>query len=296
MLKMGVTIIADAVSNLFFDIRKAKKLNIRIMNLHLHVGDKEFLCYDKDLNLDEFLKHYYEKMKEDVEVQTSLASPGDYEKAFKEEIEMGNRVICFSMASGISGTYNSACLARDLVNEEFKEEKVAVIDSMTAGFGEGLQAIHAYELVEEGKSFEEVVKEAEDFKHYVRSDFTVDDIKYLVKTGRVPKALARFMNLLKIKVMLKRSDKSNIAFAGSAIGKNGAITSLVKTVASNIDTSLNQIIYITHCNAIEDANKLKDLLEKRGLKNIEIYDYDVISGAHIGPGSLAIFYVGKKAY
>ena len=293
---MSVTVIADAVSNLFFDIRKKKNLDIRIMNLHLRMNDREFVCYDENLNLEEFLKHYYENMSEGVEVKTSLASPGEFEKVFKEEIEKGNKVICFTMASGISGTYNSACLARDLIKDETGKDDITVIDSMTAGFGEGLQAIHAYELVKAGKTYEEVVKEAEAFKHFVRSDFTVDNIKYLVKTGRVPSVLARFMNLLKIKVMLKRSDKSNIAFAGSALGKTAAISTLAKTVTTNIDTKLDQIIYITHCNCIEDANKLKDILEKKGLKNIEIYDYDVISGAHIGPGSLAVFYVGKKAY
>ena len=293
---MGVTIIADAVSNLFFNIREAKKLDIRIMNLHLRVGDKEYICYDENLNLEEFLKHYYESMANGVECQTSLPSPGSYEEAFREELAKGNKVICFTMASGISGTYNSACLARDLLKEETGKDDIAVIDCMTAGFGEGLQAIHAYELVQAGKTFEEVVKEVENFKHYVRSDFTVDNIKYLVKTGRVSKALARFMSLLKIKVMLKRSDKSDICFAGSAIGRTGAITTLAKTVISNIDEKLDQIVYITHCNCLEDAEKLKDMLVKKGVKNIEIYDYDVISGAHIGPGSLAIFYVGKKPY
>ena len=84
---------------------------------------------------------------------------------------------------------------------------------MTAGFGEVLQAIHAYELAKQGKSFEEIVKTCEEYKHFVRSDFTVDQIKHLIKTGRVSKTLAKFMSVLNIKVMLKRSSESNIAFA-----------------------------------------------------------------------------------
>ena len=155
---MGIKIIADAASNLFGSILKEKNLDIKVMSLHLTVGDKEYLCYDDEIDIKEFSKSYYEQIAEGAEVKTSLVGPGQFEEVFKEEIKRGNKVICFTMAKGISGTYNSACVARDTVNEETKEESVVVIDSMTAGFGEGLQAIRAYELVLEGKSFEEIVK------------------------------------------------------------------------------------------------------------------------------------------
>ena len=293
---MKIKIIADAVSNLFPNIIKEKGLDIRVIPLKLRQGDKEYSCYEDHMDVASFSKQYFQNMADGMETKTSLASPGMYMEIFKEEIAKGNKVICFTMAAGISGTYNSACLARDEINKEYDEPMVDVIDCMTAGFGEGLQVIHAFELVQEGKSFDEIVKECESFKHIVRSDFTVDNIKYLVSTGRVSKTMARFLRLLNIKVLLKRSEKSDIAFAGSAIGKNNAIKQLSKTILENIDLSKDQIVYITHCNIIEDAEKLKDMLVKGGVKNIEIYDYDVISGAHIGPGSLAAFYIGKESY
>ena len=293
---MKIKIIADAVSNLFPNIIEEKKLDIRVIPLKLRQGDKEYSCYEDSMDVSSFSKQYFQNMADGMETKTSLASPGMYIDIFKEEIAKGNKVICFTMASGISGTYNSACLARDEINKDYDEPMVDVIDCMTAGFGEGLQVIHAYEMVQEGKTFDEIVKECESFKHFVRSDFTVDNVKYLISTGRVSKTMARFLRLLNIKVRLKRSDKSDIAFAGSAIGKNNAIKQLGKTILENIDFSKDQIVYITHCNSIEDAEKLKDMLSKGGVKNIEIYDYDVISGAHIGPGSLAAFYVGKESY
>ena len=293
---MAVKIIADAVSNLFDYIRKDKNLDIKIMSLHLTIGSHEYLCYEDKIDIKEFSKKYYELMAEGEEVKTSLVGPGQFEEAFREEVEKGNKVVCFTMAKGISGTYNSACVARDAINEEKKEKVVEVIDCMTAGLGEGLQAIHAYELAQEGKSFEEIVEEAESFKHFVRSDFTVDNIKYLLKTGRVGKALARFVKILNIKILLKRNEESKIAFAGSAIGMNNAIKQLSKTVIENIDTTKEQIVYITHCNVMDKALRLKDALNNAGINNIEIYDYDLISGAHIGPGSLAVFYVAKDQY
>ena len=121
-------------------------------------------------------------------------------------------------------------------------------------------------------------------------------IKFLINTGRVSKALARFIHLLNIKILLKRNSESKIAFGGSAIGMNNAIKQLSRLVIDNIDMSVDQIVYITHCNVIENANKLKSILTDAGIKNIEIYDYDLISGAHIGPGSLAVFYVAKESY
>ena len=293
---MGVTIIADAVSNLFQDILKEKNLNIRVMSLHLKIGDKDYSCYDDPIDIKEFSKTYYEEMAKGADVKTSLVSPGNFEEAFEEEIAKGNKVVCFTMAKGISGTYNSACLAKDTVNEKHQGTYVEVIDCMTAGLGEGLQAIHAYELTKEGKTFEEIVKECEEFKHYVRSDFTVDNIKFLLKTGRVGKALARFVHLLNIKILLKRNEESKIAFAGSAVGINNAIKQLAKIVINNIDMNKEQTVYITHCNVIDNANKLKVILEEAGIKNIEIYYYDLMSGAHIGPGSIAVFYVAKDAY
>ena len=294
---MAIKILCDAVSNLFEYILKEKNLeDVKVMNLHLKIGTHDYRCYDDPIDIREFSKTYYDLMDKGEEVKTSLVSPGDYEEIFREEVKKGNKVLCFTMAKGISGTYNSACLSRDLINEEFKGHHVEVIDTMTAGFGEGLQVIRAHELAKSGMDFEELVKNCEEFKHYVRSDFTVDNIKYLLKTGRVGKALARFVHLLNIKLLLKRNEESKIAFAGSAVGTNNAMKQLVKLVLDKIDMNVDQTVYVTHCNVMDKALKLKEMLEAGGVKKIEIYDYDLISGAHIGPRSLAIFYVNKEPY
>ena len=293
---MAIKIIADAVSNLYKDILENKKLDVKIMNVCLRVEDKEYRVYDDIEDVHEFSKSYYKMMKEGKKFQTSLVSTGEYYEAFKEEVTKGNNVICFTMAAGISGTYQSACIARDMINNACKENRVAVIDCMTAGLGEGLQVIHAYELTKQDKPFEELVKELEEYKHYVRSDFTVDDIKFLLKTGRVMKTLARFANFLNIKILLKRNEHSKIAYAGHAKGKEKAINQLVKTVIDNINNEIEQTVYITHCDVIDQANQIKKELENNGIKNIEIYDYDIISGAHIGPGSIAVFYIAKEQY
>ena len=292
---MGIKIICDAVSNLFKNVVLDKNLDVKVMNIHLDIGDKEYNCYDDDLDIESFSKYYYEMMDEGIEPKTTLVNPQSYIDAFEEEISKGNQVICFTMAKGISGTYNSALMAMNEINEKYNQEMVYVVDSMTAGLGEGLQVIHADELVKAGKSFEEIKTEVERYKLRVRSDFTVGNVKYLIKTGRASKTLAKFVNFLKIKVLLKHNNESKIALLGTAIGKVKAIIKLANTVIEKIDRTIEQTIYITHCNVIEDAIVLKELLVKAGIKNkIEIYYYDLVSGAHIGPGSLATFYLAKE--
>lgn len=291
---MGVSIIADAVSNLFPEILKENNLNIRVMNMHLTIGDREYNCYNDPIDIKEFSKTYFQMMEDGYKASTTLINSYDFTEAFEEEIAKGNKVICFCMAKGISGTYNSAVIAADEINEKYKEEMVHVIDSMTAGLGEGMQAIHADELVKAGKSFEEIVEECERYKLFVRSDFTVDNIKFLVSTGRVSRLLAKFINLINVKVLLKHNEESKIAFAGSVLGRKNSMKKLTKLVLNKIDTEIEQVVYITHCACMEDALKLQELLEEGGVKNIKIYDYDLISGAHIGPKSLAIFYIAKE--
>ena len=292
---MGIKVFCDAGSNLYRDILEQKNLDIKVMNMHLTIGDEEYNCYDDPIDIGEFSKTYYERIGNGELTRTTLINPNEWYQAFDEEVKKGNKVICFTMAKGISGTFQSACLAAQEINEHYNDEVAYVIDSMTCGFGEGLQAIHAFELVQKGKSFDEIKKECDAYKLNVRSDFTVDNIKFLLRTGRVGKALAKFANLLNIKVLLKHNDESKIAFAGSVIGRKNSIKKLGKLVLDKIDLKEEQVIYITHCNVYEDALKLKTMLEEGGVKfPIEIYYYDLISGAHIGPGSLAVFYVAKK--
>ena len=290
---MSISIVADAVSNLFPEIIKKKNLDVIVMNMHLTIGDKEYNCYNDELDIREFSKTYYDLMDQGKKASTALVNTFDFLTVFEREIEKGNQVICFTMAKGISGTYNSALMAANEINEKYNKKMVHVIDSMTAGLGEGLQAIHADELVKQGLSFEELIKACEEYKLNVRSDFTVGNIKYLISTGRASRLLAKFINLIHVKILLKHNDESKIAFLGTAMGRKNSIKKLAKLTLEKIDKSIDQVVYITHCNILDDALEFEKLLKDRGVKHTEIYDYDLISGAHIGPKSIAVFYVAK---
>ena len=291
---MAIKIYADAGSNLFKDIIEKRNAEIKVVNMSLTIDEKIYQCYEDDINVDQFSHSFYQKMREGSIIDTSQVTPYTYEEAFRKDVEDGHQIICFVMAKGISGTYNSACIARDTINKEKGKEVVYIVDSATAGFGEGLQALHAYELVKKGMSFKDLCYECEKFKFQVRSEFTVGDIKYLIKKGRVSALLAKFINFLRIKFILKGSNKSKIEVAGKVSGRKMALKRLAETCLAKIRHPEKQTVYISHCDAYDDALSIKNYLTDHGVSNVEIYFYDLITGAHIGPDSLAIFYVGEN--
>lgn len=291
---MAIKIYADTASNLYPALLKQKNIDIHVLKMPLLVGDETFMCYEEDADIEEMSTRFYKAVEEEKEIKTSLINPDTFINEFKDDVEKGNQIICFIMAKGISGTYQSACLAANEINDQKGQVMVRIVNTATAGLGEGLQAIHAYEMVQQGKSFDDIVREAEVFRWKVRSEFTVDNIKYLGKTGRVKPIVAKLANLFKIKVMLNGSYESAIAMTGKVIGRIASIKKLAKQCLEHINKKIKQIIYITHCNAKEDAEMLKKLLIDGGLKDIEIYPYDLITGSHVGPGTIALFYVGNN--
>ena len=291
---MAIKIYADAGSNLFENIIQKRNADIKIINMSLTIDDHVYSCYEDEIDVDQFSRSFYQKMREGKKINTSQITPYTYLEAFKEDIAQGHQIICFVMAKGISGTYNSACTARDIINKEQGKEMVYIVDSATAGFGEGLQAIKAYELVKKGLDFKTICYECEKFKYKVRSEFTVGDIKYLISKGRVSALLAKFINFLRIKFILKGSNKSKIEVAGKVNGRKMALKRLAETCIAKIKNPESQTVYISHCDVYDDALTVKNYLVDHGVKNVEIYFYDLITGAHIGPDSLALFYVGSN--
>lgn len=289
---MAIKIYTDASSNLFKKILDKKGLDIVVLPMTLEIGDKKYVCYKDDIDVEEMSKDFYSKMEEGLKPKTSLISPGLFMEACQEEIKNGNKVIYVSLASGISGSYQSAKMIKDQINEEYNDYLVDVVDSKTAGFGEGMIASKAYEYVKEGLEFSEVVKKTNEYVFKVRSEFTVDSIQYLAQTGRVSKITSAIASVLSIKPLLYGSNEGKIEMTSKVRGRNMAINTLVDQVIKHIKDK-NSLVYIAHCNSIDNANKLKNLLNKADINNIEIYFYDLVTGAHVGPGTIAVFYEGE---
>lgn len=289
---MSIKIFTDASSNLFKEILKNKDMDITVLPMTLELDDKKYVCYSDDIDVDLMSKEFYTKMKEGHKPKTSLVSPGVFDEVVREEVENGNKVIYVSLSSGISGSYQNACMIANQINEEYKEKMVDVIDSRTAGFGEGMIAIKAFMYAKDGLSLDEVIEKTNEYLFSVRSEFMVDSIKYLAQNGRVSKITAAFASILGIKPLLYGSAEGKIEVTSKARGKKMAINNLASQVIEYIKDK-ESTVYIGHCDDIEGANKLKDLLCEKGINNVEIYYYDLVTGAHVGPGSIAVFYEGE---
>ena len=290
---MAISIFTDASSNLFASFLKERGSLIHVIPMPLRIGDKEYLCYDSTLDAETFSHDFYAQMREGATIKTSLPSPGLLEEEVRQEIDKGNQVVFVTLSHGISGTYQSAKLIADAINEEKDSFVMGVIDSKTAGFGEGMIALYAESLAKLNYSLDDVMKMTEEYVMKVRSEFTVDSLKYLAATGRISKLNAALGNVLMIKPLLYGSEEGKITVTQKAIGRKNTIKKLLNQVEENaIDKSKK--VFITHCDALEEALEMKASLLEKGFQDIEVYFYDLITGAHVGPGTLAVFYEGAN--
>ena len=290
---MNVRIYTDAGSNLFKNVLFKRNADIVVLPMTLRLENKEYHCYSDDIDVNAMSKEFYSAMKNGAKPQTSLTSPGLFEEKVKEEIANGNEVLYVTLSSGISGTFNAATLVAQELNQKEGKEVVRIVDSKTAGLGEGMIALYAEKLAKEGLSLEEVASKTEIYRDTVRSEFTVDSIRYLANTGRVSNVTAILASVLMIKPLLYGSPEGKIVVTSKVQGRKNSIKKLASQVLEHV-TDKEKLVYIAHCDSLKDAEELERLLKEGGIKNIEIYYYDLITGAHVGPGTLAVFYEGKN--
>lgn len=290
---MAIKIYTDASSNLFKDILEAKNIDVTVLPMLVEIDDKQYLCYQDDIDVKEFSTTFYDLMKAGHKPKTSLPNPGMFQEKMKEEIEKGNKVLYISLAGGISGTFQTCTMVANQLNEEYKGDFIHVVNSKTAGLGEGMIVMYAYNQSKEIDDFDLLTKKVTEFVSCTRSEFVVDSLIYLTNTGRVSAFVAKAASLLSIKPLLYGSDEGKIEMTSIAHGKVKAIKKLANQIVEHIKDK-NSTVYLSHCNALDDAIKLKTILNENGINNVEIYFYDLVTGAHVGPGTVAAFYEGTN--
>ena len=238
---------------------------------------------------------FFRMMREGVKVTTSQIPPQTFKDCFRIFLESGQDVLYVGMSSGISGTFNSAVLAMNELREEFPERKMRAFDTMTASLGEGIQVIRAGELKEEGLSIDEAYAVLLGERPTVSSIFTVDDLSYLIGTGRLFGAAKKFGSVIPIKPILKGNENGKIVLNGVLPGRKKAIFNLAERYNRYVVCPENQLVGVAHCDCEEEADLLIRLLnEKNPPKEILKVFYEPVTGSHIGPGSLALFFHGGE--
>lgn len=265
---------------------------LRIVYLSYIIGDETYTG-DKQLPVKEF----YDKMRKGIMPTTSQANPDTVKKILEEELQKNREILCLVFSSGLSGTYNSFRIAAEEVLEENKDCKIIVVDTLAASLGEGLLVHKAVELRKAGKSLEETAKWVEENKLHLVHAFTVDDLFHLHRGGRVSKATAIVGSMINIKPILHVDNEGHLIALSKSRGRKKSLHALVDYMEEKIGSYANQndVIFISHGDCIEDANLVKEEVEKRfGIKKFLINEVGPTIGAHSGPGTVALFFLGEN--
>ncbi|MBR6044222.1 MAG: DegV family protein [Ruminococcus sp.] len=267
-----------------------KQMRVKIIKLSFEIDGEPHP--DGDLDPHEF----YERMRHDSSTKTSQVSPSDCEKAFDEVLARGQDLIYLAFSSGLSGTYNSACLAKEALAEKYPQRKIICIDSLCASTGEGLLLYKAWEKKQAGMEIDELADWIEKNKLHLCHLFTVDDLKYLQRGGRISKATAIAGAILGIKPILHVDDEGRLVSIGKVRGRKQSLNKLIEIMEEKIKDYDNPVVAICHGDCWGDADYIADAMKKRigeDTKVIISYTGTVI-GAHSGPGTLAFFFMGDK--
>ncbi len=240
-------------------------------------------------------KTFYDTVRGGEMPSTSQVNVYVYQEIFKKYAEEGRPVVYLGLSSALSGSLNSARMAQELVCEEYPEADITVVDSRSASLGEGLLAYYAFKMLMDGASKDEVVSWLESNKLKLNSWFTVDDLGHLKRGGRVSGASAFVGTLLDIKPILNIDDEGRLVPKAKVQGRKKSIKALFEMFEENVVNPEEQVIAISHGDCLEDAKYLESLILKSyKVKEVIINHVGPVIGAHSGPGTLALFFMGSK--
>ncbi|WP_156854600.1 DegV family protein [Oceanobacillus sp. AG] len=282
---MNVKIIADSACDLSKDYYI--EYGIEMVPLNVHLDNKDYADV-KEIDP----KIIYDGMRNGKAPKTSQPSPEAFKKVFTASAEKKEPLVYVSFSSELSGTYQSAKIMEDQIKAEYPDAPIRVIDSKCASLGYGLVVLHIAKAAKNGASFDEIVEAAEHQAQHMEHIFTVDDLEYLYRGGRVSKTSAFVGSLLKIKPILNVEDGKLIPLE-KLRGSKKVLGRMIELMEERGTDFQNQTIGISHGDDLERAEQLASLIHEKfkvPRENIVIEMVGAVIGAHSGPGTLALFF------
>ena len=286
------TILTDTSANL--DRIWLEEHRVRARPFHYFVNGEDCTCLDTE-TFDGVA--FYNAMRQGQAVTTSQITPLAYEEAMRPLLERGEDILYISMSSGISGSFDQAELTARRLREEFPERTVYTVDTLGASLGEGLLVAHAVAARDEGKDLDAIYEELLAMRLRMCQVFTVDDLKYLRATGRLSNVAALVGTVLNIKPLLKGDGEGKIVSFAKIRGRRRAIQAMAERYDRFVQDAGNQTIGIAHADCPEDVEYLIGLLKQNHPpRDILTVTYEPVTGSHVGPGTLALFFLGDPAF
>lgn len=285
---MSFSIITDTTANLKKSLLKL--YGVKTIAMPYYINEKENYCEDIDAFDDE---KYYNDIKSGLKVNTSQINPAMATKEFEKELIKGRDVLFIGLSSGVSGSFKSAQIAAQELSEKYPNRKILLLDSLGASLGIGLCVLYAVEFKRKGLSIEETFKKVEEIRDRIYQVFIVDDLMHLKRTGRLSNVSAAVGTVLGIKPILKGSSEGTIVATDKIRGRKQAVKALGDKCINLIKDA--KIVGITYAGCKEDAQSLAEYIKKSiNIKRLIMEKHEPVTGAHIGPGALALYFVGGK--
>ena len=287
---MAIKIVTDSSCDL--GINFIEENNIELIPLLLNL-DGETLKDDLGKSLG--YREFYEKLRAGSMPSTSQINIYTFEEKFKELLDKGYEILYIGLSSALSGTFNSANMARNNILEENPNAKIAVVDSISVSMGLGMLIKKACKMIEEGKMLEDIVQWIEENKNKVIHAILVDDLKHLKRGGRVSASTAAVGSILNIKPLLKLNNSGAVEASEKIKGKKKGLKRLASIIKENAINIENEILYIRHGDVLEEAQYLKEIiLQELNFKDVKVEYIGTVIGTHGGPGTIATVFWGNE--
>lgn len=269
--------------------------DIRYIRFHYYLDGKHY--YD---DLGESLSHeaFYQAMVDGADTKTSQINAAEYEEYFEEFLKAGKDVLHINLSSGISGAFNSANIAKDILEERYPERKIYVIDSLGAASGYGLLMDKAADLRDAGMSIDELALWIKENRLRLQHWFFSSDLTFFIKGGRISKAAGLIGGMLSICPVMNVDKEGKLAVRQKIRTKRKAMKTVVEIMEADADKGLeyDEKCYICHSACLEDARQLAEMIEERFPKlkeKVQINQVGTTIGSHTGPGTVSVFFWGK---
>ena len=267
-------------------------MKIEVVPLSVEIKGEAHFHYPDERNLK--IKTFYEELRNKEVAKTSLINVGQFIEFFEPFLKDGRDILYVGFSSALSGTVQSARLAAETLLADYPDRKILVVDSLCASMGQGLLVYYTYLEAKKDKTIEEVRDFVEDNKLKLVHIFTVDDLGTLKRGGRLSGAAAFVGSLLKVKPVLHVDNEGRLVPIKKARGRRTSLETLVELVKERANDLENQTIFISHGDDFKDAEFTAELIKNEiGYKNVVYGVIGPVIGAHSGPGTIAVFFLGN---
>ncbi len=270
-------------------------LDVKYIPYHFYLDDKEYI---DDLGKSFSNEEFYNLLKNGANPKTSQVTVNEYILFFEKFLSKGKDILHIAFSSGLSGSYNSAMLAKNMLEKKYPDRKIYIVDSLSASSGCGLLVTLVANKRKEGANILETFEYAEKIKYHIQHWFFSTDLKFYIKGGRVSKASGFIGSLLRICPILEVNKEGKLIPRDKIISATISIIQTAKKIDTYSDPNIkNNLIYISHSNCLKFAQSLKNQLVakyNKEEKDISIFNIGPTIGSHTGPGTVALFFVGKE--